>query len=903
MYDQKTVSERTLYWQERMSQDLLSPGLIGSTSQVRRPPRYQPMVLCVLAMSAGIALDGWLDVDYRVFLSTVLLGLIGWCLLQNRSWIAGASRRAETSYANWRRESLASACLLIGLLGLGGFWHHGRWNWFSTAEIGTFANEDGAPCCVEAVATSEPRWLSPNESNEGLDYQKSTTRTRITVRVQQIRDADQWRPATGKIDLTIRAPTTHVCAGDRLRVYGLLVRIGPPTNPGQFDFQWYYRAQSKLATLHVDCPEAVQVIEPAGSYSPQLLSLLRRRLNEFAWHYINADEAAFASAIMLGNREQLSAERRAAFLKTGTSHLLSISGLHVGILAGCFYLFFRLGWLSRRNCLFATIAFVIFYCWLVEFLPPVSRATVLIVLFCVGRLLGESSFTFNLLALAGLFVLLINPLDLFHLGAQLSFLAVGTLNFGKEWMFWPPPRDPIQRLIASTRPWPIRTLNWCGRQTRSAILVSIVIWCVAMPLVAYRFHLVAPVALIVNPLLILPIAWGLYSGLGVMVFGQWFPPAAYVCGKFCEWNLALSEWLIGLGEAVPYGYFWTSGPTLTATLSFYVGLFFFAVFPPTHLRLRWIVVLAIGWLVGGWWLPDQIASYRQRHRANPLICTFIDVGHGTSVLLQMPDGTNLLYDAGSFGSSTYGYQSVAGVLWSARIDFLDRVVISHADIDHFNALPELSRRFRIGEVIVSPKMLASSAPAVRTLFSRLAAEQIPVRTMFAETPANQSHLLQASLKIPPHDHETNFAALPANTTILSPPQSGTGGTDNSDSIVLLVEHAGKKILLPGDLESEGMGRLLAREPIDCSLVMAPHHGSMNSDPTEFMQWSTPESVVISGGHHRIRESVVRVFAADDRIMFRTDQHGAVRYRIADDQTDISTWDRHAWRSQVRFRPK
>ena len=856
-------------------------------------------------MSTGIVLDGWMDIDYRIFLITVVIGLVVWWVLQHPTWIARRMRPTETDAANCRRESLASICLLVGLLALGGYWHHGRWNWYSPNEIGTFACDQGAPCCIEAVATTEPHWLAPAETTEGMDYRAATVRTRLTLRVEKIRDGKNWRPSAGNLDLIIHAATLQVNSGDRIRVFGRLAPIGPPTNPGQPDFQWFFRAQSKLATMHVYCVEGVQVLEPADWLSSQILLMLRRRLNEITWQFLEADEAAFASAIMLGNREQLSADRREAFLKTGTSHLLAISGLHVGILAGSFYLFFRLGWLSRRNCLFATIAFVLFYAWLVEFRPPVSRAAVLIVLYCIGRLMGESSYTFNLLAIAGLIVLVINPLDLFNLGAQLSFLAVGTLNFGKDWVFWPPPTDPIARLIASTRPWPIRILNSIGRQIRTAILVSVLIWCVSMPLVALRFHLVAPVALIVNPLVLVPIAWALYGGLGVMIFGWFLRPAAYACGKFCEWNLAVVEWLIGIAQAVPLGYFWTAGPTSIATLVFYVGLFFFAIFPPSQIRLRWLMMLAVLWVIAGWIGPDQISSYWRRHHPNPLVCTFINVGHGTSVLLQMPDGSNVLYDAGSFGSSKFGYQSVAGVLWSERIDRLDQVVISHADIDHFNALPELSRRFQIGEVIVSPQMLTSSAAAVQALFSRLAAEKIPVRTLFEDAPTSQAQMLQASQSIHPRNLESNVAnrVLPPNISILSPPQAGTGGSDNSDSIVLLVEHAGQKILLPGDLEAQGMTRLLSQKSIDCSLVMAPHHGSMNSDPTEFMQWSTPESVVISGGNHRIRESVVHTFAANQRSVFRTDQHGAVRYVISENQTEILTWDRHAWRSQVRFHPK
>ena len=125
--------------------------------------------------------------------------------------------------------------------------------------------------------------------------------------------------------------------------------------------------------------------------------------------------------------------------------------------------------------------FVIFYAWLVEFRPPVTRASILIVLFCFGKMIGERGNAINLLAAAALIVLVINPTDLFSIGPQLSFLAVTTLVLGHRWIFGEPETDPLKRLIASTRPWPVRMLTGVGRSVKTAVLVSAVIWLVALP--------------------------------------------------------------------------------------------------------------------------------------------------------------------------------------------------------------------------------------------------------------------------------------------------------------------------------------------------------------------------------------------------------------------------------------
>ena len=839
-------------------------------AQRTRWPSYQPMVLVFLSFALGVGLDRALDWNWQFSAVAAWSSLIGWygCRTYFRH------RSDSSSVQSGTGEQIASTLLLIGLVFAGAFWHHGRWNWFGANEIGRFAPNVSVPCCIDATVISEPHWTLAGGRNGAQEF-GNVARTRLTVCVNRIRDGEKWINVSGVVDLVIHETTNKVMSGDQVRVFGRLVASTPPSNPGQFDFQSFYRAKSKLAFLHAYESDSVFVLRRVDWIGVRLLSFLRHRLNEITWKYVNDEEAGFASAILLGNREQLSNQRRNRFLETGTVHLLAISGLHVGILAGSFFLFFRMGLVSRRKCLWLTILFVIFYAWLVEFRPPASRAAILVSLFCCGRLWGERSFSFNLLAIAGLVVLLINPNDLFGLGPQLSFLAVASLTFGSVWVFWPPSRDPIQRLIASTRPWHVRCWCWTGRQLRTAILVSGLIWMVAMPLVAYRFHLVAPIALVINPLLLVPIAWGLYGGLGVLVFGWFLPPAAIVCGWVCHRNLALIEWMIGAAQAVPLGHVWTAGPASWAVIVFYAGMFLFAVCPLTRLPGKWIAGLAFFWLVSCWIAPDQIANQIARRGENPLVCTFIDVGHGSSVLLQFPSGQNMLYDAGSFGAAEYGARSVAGVLWSERIKRLDAVVISHADVDHFNALPYLADRFSIGKVYISPQMSSSDSGAVVDLLDAL-----------DECGAEVKLISQDDRLLP----DSGVAV-----TMLGPPESGNAGNDNSNSVVLLFEFRGRKVLLPGDLEQAGLDRLLASDPINTDLVMAAHHGSRNSQPQAFMKWSTPEYVVISGGSHRLTEELINEFEPTRRNVRRTDVDGAIRFSI-DNSGDIllEEWNSNPW---------
>ena len=134
--------------------------------------------------------------------------------------------------------------------------------------------------------------------------------------------------------MTVEGTLLGVEAGDRLRVVGQLQAPVPPGNPGEFDFAAHRRGDRELAAIRVDHPDCVQVIESAPAISlRRVLGKLRAAGDRLLWGTLSHERAGLAAAVLLGAREQLDDEMKDDFLVTGTVHILSISGLHVGILA------------------------------------------------------------------------------------------------------------------------------------------------------------------------------------------------------------------------------------------------------------------------------------------------------------------------------------------------------------------------------------------------------------------------------------------------------------------------------------------------------------------------------------------------------------------------------------------
>ncbi len=831
-----------------------------SSNRVTRLPTYQPLLLVLIAAASGIVVDQFLGIPLPLSGGVFAASMVLWRVCFTK------------------RLSIAATLfiyLAVGSLAAG--WHHYWWNIYGVNDIGFYASGDSQPLCVEAVVAKETHWVAAPAVST-FDPIPRGESTRIVLAIKKIRHGNSWVSVSGQVNCLVRGQLPALANGSTLLISGRLSKITPPGNPGEFDFQRHLRGQRTLAFLQVNHPAAIQVIEPS-SFPRSVFAKLRSSLNRSIWKYVGSEQAPLAAAILLGNREQLDTSKRNKFLVSGTVHLLAISGLHVGILAGGILFLGRLGIMPRRFCLLSTIVFVIFYAWLVEFRPPVVRAAILICIFCISKWMGRGGLSFNSLGLAALIVLVFNPTQLTNVGAQLSFLAVASLAYFYPTFVRPATTDPLDRLIERTRPWQHRLCKSMLAQCRMAFLVSGTVWLVALPLVAERFHIVAPIALLVNPLLIIPLTVGLLCGFGVLVFAQLAPPIASIFGSLCEASLGLIESMVVLSERVPASHFWTSGPGTAAVIIFYLGLLTFVIYPPTRLPKRWARTAFAIWLAFLVALPWLVS--RSAHQDKQLVCTFIDVGHGTSVLLQLPNGQTVLYDCGSFGSSRRATNSICGLLWHEGISHVDLLVVSHTDLDHYNALPQLLERFSIGSVAISPVMANTERqPGFAQVLERIRQQNIPIEFVW------QDHGIELCQSV--------------DLQVLSPPQTGTGGSDNSDSIVLEFRYQGFSLLLPGDLDGPGLEAFLNQDMRHYDVVMAAHHGSKNSDPQRFVDHCLPDIFVASGDHDDVNAATIQLLE-ESRIHFKhTARDGAVQVII--DETGIATrhWEGLAWSQSMKL---
>lgn len=811
--------------------------MASTPQELRKPqddgPRYQPLAIVAAAGCAGIVADRHAALPVGFWWLLGVLGGVAWLLL-------------------WRskRNRLAACALLLPIAACGGAWHHCRWNLFDRNDLAFYAQTDEQPVCMEAIVLSGPRRHDAPEPSPMAPFARGD-RTLVELTIVGLRDGGEMRPASGSTRLWVDGHLLGVHAGDRLRIFGQFAHITPPRNPGEFDFAAHYRASRQRGVLRTEYPDCVTVLAPSSPVSVRRwLDAVRNYGDRQLQRYLNDARAGLAAALLLGLRDEVSNEQTTAFMQTGTVHILSISGLHVGILAGIVVALMNLTLAPRAVSSGVVAATVIAYTLLTGAQPPALRAMVIVLVTCLAVATGRRALSANTLAAAGLVVLAVNPADLFRVGAQLSFLCVFAMGlFASHWSA-EEHADPLAKLIDESRPWPMQVAVRCARRIGQLALLGATVWLLTLPLVMAQFHLLSPCALLLNVFLGVPVLVILCGGLVVLAFGGLVPPIAAIGGFVCDATLAGLQWSIETVRNWPGSFFWVPGPADWWIAGFYFGLAAWVTVPRWRPPRRWCVAILAGW-IGLGFAPSLVGT-----RSGKLECTFLAVDHGCAVVLRLPSGATMLYDAGKLGAPESAAQSISAALWSIGIRHVDAVVISHADIDHYNALPSLLEKFSVGVVYVSPMMFEEERATVASLRQSIEQAGVPIRAIAA------GDRLQGGDG--------------CRIEVLHPTRRGVPGSDNANCLVLGIDYRGSRILLTGDLEETGLNHVLAEEPWKCDIALTPHHGSRSSDAPGLAAWCQPRWAVVSGGRRFDVSATVAAYEDQGAQVVHTGEVGSIR---------------------------
>jgi competence protein ComEC len=612
--------------------------------------------------------------------------------------------------------------------------------------------------------------------------------------VTELQHDGAWSSASGLARLEAAGPLEGIHLGDEVDVIGRLVVPQEPANPGEFDYAARLRDQGIRAEVIVEkTASGVVRLAEGWSRSPRgWLALVKGWGQRVLDEHLPPEQSGLAQALLLGRHAPLRRADWDRYVRGGVVHVLVVSGLHVALLGWCLWQGIWLLGVRRRYGAVAVAALLLGYALLTGPGMPILRAGVAAVAVCLGVVLRRPAQPANLLALAWLAVALVNPADIFDMGCQLSFLAVVVLQWCvSPWLH--PKADPLEKLLEETEPAWKKRLLWTGRLVGRAYLATLAVWLAQAPLTAANVHVVSPVALVIAPPLMALSALALGSGFLLLTVAAVAPPLAPLPAWLTGRGLAGCDWLVRQSLSVPGSSFYVTDVPAWWLWAFYLGLLAALLLEPLRRRWRWAALAGLAWLCVG------LVAVLHRPASDELRCTFLAVGHGGCAVLESPDGRVLLYDAGSLAGPEVTRRQIAPFLWSRGIRRVDEVLLSHADLDHFNGLPALLDTFAVGQVTCTPTFSEKPTAGVHRVVEELTRRGVSTRVVRAGD---------------------WLTAGDVQMEVLHPPPRGPEGNENSRSLVLLVRHAGHALLLTGDLEGPGLQRVLTLPPAQVDILMS-----------------------------------------------------------------------------------
>jgi competence protein ComEC len=616
----------------------------------------------------------------------------------------------------------------------------------------------------------------------------------------------------------------------------LLVRMRRPrgfVNPKGFDYQAWQLARGLSASGYVrKSPENRRIAIAQPSSYRRMREHIIESLTVQNPSYSALRNQAFIKALILGDKSEITSEQWQLLQNSGTIHLMAISGLHIGLIAGITFIVISLlvkplSLLISLNILrfiplSLSMAASTFYAALAGFSTPTLRALILVLVFGLAKLLFVRTSFMSVLLLSACFLLALNPLLILQAGFALSYCAVAVLIVSFS-----------ERIETRGR---FRTFVWA----QVVLLVGL-----ALPLSVLNLPIsgLAPLAnSLAIPLisvLVLPL---LLAGAILSFVHQGAAHFFYSLADHCLDFLAGCLRFLSSPDAT----FYLSNLPFVSLIALLVLVVFFLM--PRGFALRWpSIALAI----------IVVAQLVRNPNNSELKLTVLDVGQGLSVVLE-DKGQLLVYDVGARFSDSFdiGDRVLAPFIKTHGYSGIDNVVISHSDNDHAGGLTALAKQINIKHLYSSqhlPDTTLTYEPCkefsfARKLISEIESGPFIAKGMPAKVPEGMAAEAQASVqKGMPAGISIKLQHLWPRYQFDDPEYKNQSANDGS--CVILLDLQGVKILLTGDIEARVEAFLVASEElIDIDVLIAPHHGSATSSSKRFIESLTPEHVIFSAGY-------------------------------------------------------
>lgn len=724
-----------------------------------------------------------------------------------------------------------------------------------------------------SITTKPP---SHHPSPEVLSVEETVVTGRVIVPVQHGASRQtlvlQTDDGTMRIRLVWRNPGFTLHHGDRVAIHGRYHTPQGGLNPGGFDYATYLEHQGITLVGTIVGAQAVTLLE-SGAVSLRWrgwnqIDHWRTRIREAAIRSVRQPALGLVLGMIIGERGYLEQELQDWFMATGTVHLLSISGSHLGLVAAVVYwvvrfLIVRIPTMSlltiTRRLTISQLAIlfswpaVVLYTLLAGAELATVRSLVMITMGMVAVWFGHDRHLNHSMAVALLLIVGHDPHAIFDISFQLSFLSVFVMI------------QMIGLIASSDQEFTRSEYGWISRATShgvKALIFSAVLTITTFPVVAFYFNQVPWLGILTNlaaiPLtgfILVPfglslVIWTILTGADVLVWGSGLDSAFTWLVEGVHWFATIqgAQWPI-------------AAPSIPTMILFYAGAFA-ASMPMVSKRWRLAGTgLALALIV--WW----VWPLGHRSDGDHWRVTFLDVGQGDSAFLELPDGQTVLIDGGGrHDRFDMGRSVVAPFLWNRGIAHINHVIGTHQQMDHVGGLIWIFHHLSVGQFwdqgVERPEQF------VADLTTAIQSRRIPKRAALQGQDVLNAGPCRLIILNPRQDVE------PTGSTSFH-----TGTELNNRSIVSRLDCGASSILFAADIEAGGLRQLPESGHRPVTILKVPHHGARSSLDQDWIRQLHPKYAIISVGatnpYGHPAPAVIKTYEEQATTVYRTDRDGAV----------------------------
>lgn len=602
------------------------------------------------------------------------------------------------------------------------------------------------------------------------------------------------------------------------------------TNPGQFDYQLFLKKQGFNYQLIIP---SIDHIKCDGHSFFSFINKINSKLNDHMKKKASSYTSAWFQALILGNRTFLDAEIIDLFQRWGLSHILAISGLHIGIIVAIFYfLFVHFQLTTKEKAEWIIVYMLPLYAFIAGGQPSVLRASFMVVLLILFKKLKWRLRLVDSVCIVFITLIFFDKYIIYNIGFQFSFIVTFALILSKEW------------LVQTNVRW-VQLLK-----------INFISQFAILPLQVAYFHIFEPLSIIINMLIVPYFSLFVIPFMFILLLTSFFPSVLFFFFEsiFLKTQELVIYFLQNLDQSLYNPFVIGEYPEVYASL-YYLILFIL-------MKNVQLDKLKNASLYGALFVLFIICLTIRPYFSSVGLVTMLDIGQGDTFIIELPNrkGVFMIDAAANFSfaeeqpSSKIYEQVIKPYLYSRGIQHIDAVFLTHEDIDHIGSAPNLLKEFHVDNVIVSNvfelnKEMDLALKNTNTFLKRVSFNDL--------------------IRIKGQDFH-----------ILSPKVDY--GTRNENSLVIASTIGDKTWLFTGDIGKETEKRMLSDvAKLSIDVLKVGHHGSDTSTSEQFLSTINPNRALISVGrnnrYNHPSDETIELLKQNNIKVFRTDQHGAVQY--------------------------